>query len=240
MSMHATAVRAEAVGRVFRTPAGEVRACADVTLTAHAGELVVVRGPSGSGKTTLLNLIAGLDRPSTGRVVLAGVDTSTASEEQLLALRRERVGFVFQSFGLLPVLTASENVEVPLRIQRVAAEERSARVAEALAAVGLDVHAGQRPDELSGGQQQRVAIARALVVEPALLIADEPTWQLDSQTAAAVMDLVVDIVHRRQIAAVVATHDPLLVERADRVLTLHDGAVVDEAVGPFRAPLSAL
>lgn len=222
------AVRAQAAGRVFRTPVGEVHACRAVTLEAHAGELVVVRGPSGSGKTTLLNLLGGLDRPTSGRVELAGTDTSQASEETLLALRRDTVGFVFQSFGLLPVLTAVENVEVPLRIRRTGADERARRVTEALEAVGLADHGRQRPDELSGGQQQRVAIARALVAEPALLVADEPTGQLDSRTAASVMDLIVEIVHSRGIAAVVATHDPLLVERADRVVALHDGAAVAE------------
>ncbi|KAA1424961.1 ABC transporter ATP-binding protein [Mumia zhuanghuii] len=233
MSGAGAAVESYAAGRVFRTPAGDVRGCHDVTLQAHPGELVVVRGPSGSGKTTLLNLLGGLDRPSSGRVLLAGVDTSEASEAELLALRRETVGFVFQSFGLLPVLTAAENVEVPLRIRRTPADERVRRVADALSAVGLADHRDQRPDELSGGQQQRVAIARALVAEPSLLVADEPTGQLDSRTAASVMDLVVDIVHRQGIAAVVATHDPLLVERADRVLTLHDGVVLDDpaAVG---------
>ncbi|MDD9348943.1 ABC transporter ATP-binding protein [Mumia sp.] len=242
------AVRADAAGRVFWTPAGEVHACKGVTLEARPGELVVVRGPSGSGKTTLLNLLGGLDRPTSGRVELVGTDTATATEDELLRLRRDAVGFVFQSFGLLPVLTAVENVEVPLRIRRVDAAERGRRVEETLAAVGLADHGRQRPDELSGGQQQRVAVARALVAEPALLIADEPTGQLDSRTAASVMDLIVELVHRRGIAAVVATHDPLLVERADRVLTLRGGTVVgapvgapgnDEAVtgrGPVTAP----
>ncbi|KHL12474.1 putative ABC transport system ATP-binding protein [Mumia flava] len=219
-------LRAEAVSRTFRTPAGDVHAVRGVTLEAHSGELVVVRGPSGSGKTTLLNLLGGLDVPTDGTVRLAGTDTGAASEADLLALRRDTVGFVFQSFGLLGVLTALENVEVPLRVRRLAASERSARASEALRLVGLGDHGEQRPDELSGGQQQRVAIARALAADPAVLIADEPTGQLDSRTGEAVMELVVGLVHERGLAAVIATHDAAVVARADRVVTLHDGALL--------------
>jgi len=212
--------------RTFRTPAGDVRACDDISLDLAAGELLVVRGPSGSGKTTLLNLLGGLDRPDAGSVEVDGHDLGGLDEKQLAEVRQSSIGFVFQSFGLLPVLTAAENVEVPLRIRRTAADERDARVAELLGLVGLEAHGAQRPDELSGGQQQRVGIARALAVTPRLLLADEPTGQLDSRTAASVMDLIVDVVHRSGVAAVVATHDQQLVERADHVLTLHDGRVV--------------
>lgn len=220
-----TAVRAEALTRTFSTSAGEVHACVDIDIAADPGELVVIRGASGAGKTTLLNLLGGLDRPTSGRVWIAGTEATALDEDALALLRREQLGFVFQSFGLIPVLSASENVELPLRIARVAAAERDARVAEALALVGLADHAAQRPGELSGGQQQRVGIARAIVARPRVLIADEPTGQLDSRTAATVMDLIGDLVHSQGIAAVVSTHDPLLVQRADRVVELHDGRV---------------
>ena len=216
-------VHAEGLSRTYPSPAGDVHALTGVDLRVHAGELVVVRGASGAGKTTLLNLLSALDEPTSGRVMIAGRDIGRLSEDDLARLRRRRLGIIFQSFGLIDVLTAAENVEVPLRIARTDPAERDARVAQALAEVGLEAHAAQRPDELSGGQQQRVGIARALVTRPSVLIADEPTGQLDSRTAASVMDLLVSLVHDRRIGAVVATHDPLLTERADRVLTLHDG-----------------
>lgn len=210
--------------RTFGTGAREVHAVAGVDLEIHPGELTVVRGPSGSGKTTLLNLLGGLDRPTAGQVLLGdGRVFSELPEEDVLAVRRESIGYVFQSFGLIPVLSAAENVEVPLRLLGTPTRDRAERVAEALELVGLSVHARQRPYELSGGQQQRVGIARALVARPNILVADEPTGQLDSGTAATVMDLLAQLVHEQQVAAVVATHDPLLVARADIVVDLHDG-----------------
>lgn len=214
---------AEGVSRVFETAAGPVIALAEATLQVRPGELVVVRGRSGSGKTTLLNVLSGLDRPTSGRVVLDGVDVGTADETALVAVRRRSVGFVFQSFGLIPVLSAAENVEVPLRLLGTPPADRDARVAELLDRVGLAAHAKQRPTELSGGQQQRVGIARALAADPPLLFADEPTGQLDSVTGRQIMDLLVELVHGSGVAAVVTTHDPLLMARADRVLELHDG-----------------
>lgn len=219
------AVRAENLSRSYQTAAGPVHACADVSLQVSPGELLVICGPSGAGKTTLLNLLGGLDTPSSGRVWLGDDELGQLSENHLAAIRRDRLGYVFQSFGLIPVLSAAENVEVPLRLQRRPAAERDARVAEVLALVGLDRQAGQRPDELSGGQQQRVGIARALATRPPLLLADEPTGQLDSRTAGTVMDLIVELVRSQGIAAIVSTHDPSLMQRADRVLELHDGRV---------------
>lgn len=220
-----TAVRAENLGRVFETAAGPVTACAEVSLEVSPGELLVICGPSGAGKTTLLNLLGGLDSPTSGRVWLGDAELGTLSETQLADIRRDQLGYVFQSFGLIPVLSAAENVEIPLRLQRTPAAARDARVAEVLELVGLTAQAAQRPGELSGGQQQRVGIARALATQPPLLLADEPTGQLDSRTAATVMDLIVDLVRSQGIAAVVSTHDPLLMKRADRVLELHDGRV---------------
>lgn len=215
--------------RTFGTGAREVHAVAGVDLDIRPGELTVVRGPSGSGKTTLLNVLGGLDRPTSGQVLLGdGRVLSELPEKDVLAVRRESIGYVFQSFGLIPVLSAAENVEVPLRLLATPTRERSERVEQALALVGLSDHARQRPYELSGGQQQRVGIARALVARPGILIADEPTGQLDSDTAATIMDLLARLVHEQQVAAVVATHDPLLVARADEVVDLHDG----RRVGP--------
>ena len=228
--MAETLLSAEAVSRVFTTGAGDVHALTDVSMTVTKGELVVVRGPSGSGKTTLLNLLGGLDRPTSGRVLLGdGRELSALPEKEVLAVRRSRIGYVFQSFGLIPVLSAAENVEIPLRLLETDPAERQARVTAALELVGLAGHARQRPYELSGGQQQRVGIARALVAEPDILIADEPTGQLDSATAATIMDLISELTHARGLAAVVSTHDPVLMARADRVVELHDGALLTPA-----------
>ncbi|MGD8149936.1 ABC transporter ATP-binding protein [Ornithinimicrobium sp. Y1694] len=210
--------------RTFGSGAAEVHALAGVSLEVPAGRLTVVRGPSGSGKTTLLNLLGGLDRPTSGQVLLDdGRAFSELPEKEVLAVRRGRIGYVFQSFGLVPVLSAAENVEVPLRLQKVGGAERSQRVEQALELVGLARHAKQRPYELSGGQQQRVGIARALAAQPDILIADEPTGQLDSATAATIMDLLVELTHSQGIASIVSTHDPILMGRADQVIELHDG-----------------
>ena len=212
--------------RTFGTGEAQVHALVGVDIDVNGGQLTAVTGPSGSGKTTLLNLLGGLDRPTSGQVLLDG-DTvlSELSENAVLATRRQRIGYVFQTFGLIPVLSAAENIEVPLRLAGVAPAERAARVAEILERVGLARHARQRPNELSGGQQQRVGVARALVGNPDILIADEPTGQLDSDTAATIMDLIVELTHERGLASVVSTHDPLLIQRADRVVRLLDGAI---------------
>lgn len=221
-----SALRAENVSRVFGSGAREVHAVRSVSLSVSPGELLVVRGRSGSGKTTLLNLLGGLDRPTSGEVWMGDRQLTALRDAELAATRRERVGYVFQTFGLIPILSAAENVEVPLRLQGVAPAERDARVAAMLELVGLADHARQRPYELSGGQQQRVGLARALVGEPDILLADEPTGQLDSRTAATMMDLIAELVRGRTIAAVISTHDPLLMNRADRVIELHDGQLV--------------
>ena len=216
-------VRVEEVSRSFGRGARLVHAVREVSLTAAPGELVAIRGRSGAGKTTLLNIIGGLDRPSSGKVFVDGVELSSAAEATLVGLRRDVIGFVFQSFGLVPILSAAENVGVPMRLAKVPAAEREHRVAVLLELVGLGPHAKQRPYELSGGQQQRVAVARALANEPKLLIADEPTGQLDSETGRSIMDLIRAVVRARGMTALVATHDPALIDVADRILTLRDG-----------------
>ncbi|MEW2143404.1 ABC transporter ATP-binding protein [Micromonospora vinacea] len=220
-------VRVSGVSRTFGRGEHAVHAVRDVSFAANRGELVAIRGRSGAGKTTLLNLIGGLDRPDSGQVVVAGHEVTSAGEAELLRLRRGTVGFVFQTFGLVPILSAAENVGVPLRLAQVPAAEREERVAVLLELVGLGGHAAQRPYELSGGQQQRVAVARALANEPDLLIADEPTGQLDSETGRSIMDLLRAVVHARGMTALVATHDPALIDLADRVLVLRDGRLVD-------------
>lgn len=225
--MSAELVRVERVSREFGHGRRVVRAVREVSFTAARGELVAIRGRSGAGKTTLLNLIGGLDRPAAGRVWVAGEEVSAASEQRLLELRRHTIGFVFQSFGLVPILSAAENVSVPMRLVKLPAAQREQRVAMLLELVGLGGHAAHRPYELSGGQQQRVAIARALANEPELLIADEPTGQLDSETGRSIMELLRAVVRDRRVTALVATHDPALLDLADRVLTLRDGQLVD-------------
>jgi putative ABC transport system ATP-binding protein len=227
-------IEARDLVRTYGSGATSVHAVAGVSLEVTPGELVIVRGPSGSGKTTLLNLLGGLDRPDAGTVALGGRELTTASESALAEVRRRDIGFVFQSFALLPVLSAAENIEVPLRILGTSVPERTARVAELLELVGLADHRNQRPYELSGGQQQRVGIARALATRPRLLIADEPTGQLDSATARQMMELIADLVHRDTsdspdggaMAAIVSTHDARMADVADRVLHLREGALV--------------
>ena len=216
-------LRCANLSRTYGDGPTAVHALRDVSLEVPAGELLVLRGPSGSGKTTLLNLLGGLDRPTSGQVWLGDREVTAASEADLVDMRRHDVGYVFQSFALLPVLSAAENVELPMRIRGLDVAEREARVVELLEAVGLAAHANQRPAELSGGQQQRLGIARALANEPSLLIADEPTGQLDSVNAEAMMSLIAALVHQRGVAAVVSTHDPRMAAYADRVLDLRDG-----------------
>lgn len=217
------AIRATAVSRVFGAGETAVQALVDATLEVAPGELVVLRGPSGSGKTTLLNILGGLDTQTSGKVWIGERDLATASDDELMQIRRHELGYIFQAFALVPVLSAAENIELPMRIVGMNVDERSARVRELLDLVGLSGHSNQRPDELSGGQQQRVGIARALANRPRILIADEPTGQLDSVTASSMMNLVAELVHSQSVAAIVATHDPTMAQLADRVIEIHDG-----------------
>ncbi len=220
------AVVVSGLSRVFRTSAGEVHALRDVSFTVDRGALVALAGRSGAGKTTLLNCVGGLDTPTTGTVVVDGVDVGALDEQGRTDLRRDRLAFVFQTFGLVPMLSATENVGLPLRLRRTPPAEREARVAELLELVGLTAHAAQRPAELSGGQQQRVAIARALANSPRLLVADEPTGQLDAETGASIMALLREVVRSEGMTAIISTHDPSLMAMADRVLELADGRLV--------------
>ncbi|MFJ6810876.1 ABC transporter ATP-binding protein [Streptomyces anulatus] len=223
----AVMVTVEDLHRSYGSGAAAVHALRGVSFEIPRGELVALKGRSGSGKTTLLNLVGGLDTPDGGRITVDGTELSGLGEKGLLELRRDRVGFIFQSFGLIPILTAAENVGVPLRLRKADPAERDERVALLLSLVGLADHAEQRPGELSGGQQQRVAIARALANRPALLIADEPTGQLDAETGLAVMELLRAVVRSENVTALVATHDPQLLGLADRVLELSDGHIVE-------------
>jgi putative ABC transport system ATP-binding protein len=211
------------VTRTFGHGDTAVHALRGVSLTIRRGQLVVLAGRSGSGKTTLLNIVGGLDAPSSGAVFVGGRNVSAMAARERTLLRRSTVSFIFQSFGLIPMLTAAENVGIPLRIAHTPRAEREDRVRMLLSVVGLDQHVNQRPGELSGGQQQRVAIARALAVQPELLIADEPTGQLDSETGRQIMRLLRTVVAGEGITALVATHDPALLDLADEVLGLDDG-----------------
>ena len=185
-------------------------------------------GRSGSGKTTLLNIVGGLDRPTSGALRVAGCDLAAASDRERTALRRDEVAFVFQSFGLIPMLSAAENIGIPLRVTATARDAREERVGMMLNVVGLDSHAAHRPNELSGGQQQRVAIARALAGQPRLLIADEPTGQLDHETGQQIIRLLRTVVRSEGLTALVATHDPSLADQADVVIRLEDGRLAGD------------
>jgi putative ABC transport system ATP-binding protein len=202
-----------------------VAALAGIDLAVPRGEFTALVGPSGSGKSTLLNLIGGLDRPSSGEIRVDGLSLGSATEQQLVCHRRERVGFIFQSFNLLPTFTAVENVEAPMVLAEVPRTERRSRAANLLESVGLAQRTLHKPNELSGGEKQRVAIARALANRPALLLADEPTGNLDSKTGAAVLDLLCRLVRKGGLTLVMVTHDSDVASRADRIIHLRDGSI---------------
>jgi putative ABC transport system ATP-binding protein len=218
-------ISARGLTRVFGSGGQAVTAVRGIDLDVLTGEFLAVMGRSGSGKTTLLNLLAGLDRPTSGQVFFGGRNLNAFSEAELVAMRRGQIGFIFQSFGLLPLLSADENVELPLHIRGVPRRERRRRVLEALGLVGLGARARHRPYELSGGEQQRVSIARALVISPEVLFADEPTGELDTLTAMSIATLLRDIARERGVTVVVATHDLALAEMSSRQVELADGAL---------------
>ncbi|MDP7627036.1 MAG: ABC transporter ATP-binding protein [SAR202 cluster bacterium] len=207
-----------------------VKALSDINFQVYPGQFVAIVGRSGSGKTTLLNIMAGLDKPTSGSVVLRGKDIGKMGEKDLTQVRRHTIGFIFQSFGLLPLLSAFENVELPLRIAGVGAGERQSRTREMLEMVGLWERANHRPYELSGGEQQRVSIARAIVNRPPLVLADEPTGELDSNNARSIFGLFKDMVKEKGISVVSATHDSTLLSLADEVKEIRNGQLEDSVV----------
>ena len=222
------AARTDGVWKVFEQEAESVQAVRDVSLTIERGEFTALAGPSGSGKTTLLNLIGGLTRPTEGRVWVAGREVSRMSNRELARLRLEEVGFVFQAYNLLPVLTALENAEFPMLLQGVPAEEREARVRGLFARTGMEGLEDRLPGKLSGGQQQRVAVVRAVASRPALVLADEPTANLDSVTSEALLDVMGELNRDLGVTFVFATHDSRVMERSRRLIRMVDGTVHDD------------
>ena len=227
-------VKLEKVFKVYGQNGIEVRALQGVDLAIEAGEFTVLMGPSGSGKTTLLNLIGGLDRPTGGKVLIDGRDTAGLSGSKLSRLRLEKIGFVFQAYNLIPVLTAYENAEYVLMLQGVPAATRREQVMNLLQTVGLGGMEDRFPRELSGGQQQRVAIARAIAPEPELILADEPTANLDSKTAADLLELMLRLNREKKVTFLFSTHDPAVMERARRIVVLRDGQVAEDLAGAAR------
>ncbi len=205
-----------------------VRAVDDVSIQITEGEFTAVVGPSGSGKTTLLNIIGGLDRPSSGSVKVADVELGDMNEDQLIKFRLENIGFVFQSYNLIPVLTAKENTEFIMLLQGVSEKERDTRVLQLLDEVGIGEQANKRPSEMSGGQQQRVAVARALASRPKFVLADEPTANLDSKSAENLLDLMLQLNKEENVTFIFSTHDQRVIDRARRVITLEDGKILSD------------
>ena len=221
-------IDAHELTRVYDQDKVPVYAVNGVHLHIERGEFVALRGPSGSGKTTVLNMIGGLDRPTSGHVEVNGVDITKLSDGALIDFRLQNIGFVFQSYNLIPVFTAKENIEFTMLLQGRPHAEREARVMELLREVGLEDKAGKRPGELSGGQQQRVAVARALAPKPQFVLADEPTANLDSKSAGNLLDIMLRLNQEEHITFIFSTHDARVIERARRVITLEDGKVVDD------------
>jgi putative ABC transport system ATP-binding protein len=215
------------VSRVFKVGEQDVHALRDVTLTCRPGEYISVMGPSGSGKSSLLNILGLLDRPTSGLYQFENRDVTSLTDEAQALVRRNRIGFVFQFFHLIPRLTAAENVELPLVLAGTAPGERKIRVKDALAALGLKDRAGHRPDQLSGGERQRVAIARATIMRPAIILADEPTGNLDRTSGSEVVEILEDL-NRQGILLIIVTHDPALGQRACRCITMTDGRVISD------------
>jgi len=230
--MNEWAVKLKDVRKTYRTGPIEVPALRGVTLSIGAGEFAATAGPSGSGKTTLLNIIGGLDRADTGEICVAGQNLQLLSSGELAQLRLQRIGFVFQTYNLLPVLTALENAEFTLLLQGVPARERREKVEKLFSEIGLAGLEDRRPAELSGGQQQRVAVARAMVTEPALILADEPTANLDSASAIALLDVMEQLNRTTGTTFLFSTHDPQVMERAHRLIRLRDGEVVSDDTRP--------
>ncbi|MFM2207832.1 MAG: hypothetical protein RL213_1807 [Bacteroidota bacterium] len=226
--MENTVIDTHEVSRIYDEKTVPIRAVDNVHLHIERGEFTALVGPSGSGKTTLLNLIGGLDRPTAGKVIINGIDITSLSERELVDFRLNNIGFVFQSYNLIPVLTAKENIEFILLLQKRSREEREKRVKELLRETGLEDKADKRPSELSGGQQQRVAVARALASKPQFVLADEPTANLDSVSASNLLDLMLKLNREENMTFLFSTHDQRVIDRARRVVTLQDGKVISD------------
>jgi len=227
--------------KVYRTGRSEVIALRGIDVAFRDGEMVVIRGPSGCGKTTLLNLLGGLDQPTAGRIVVGGFDIVNYTDADLVRFRRDWVGFIFQFFNLVPTLTARENIELPMRLASKTAKEREERVAFLLKTVGLQDRGEHKPDELSGGEQQRISIAVSLALDPPIILADEPTGELDTKTGQEMIGLLKDLHVRLKKNVIIVTHDQRLAEYADRVLDIVDGSIVADsksvAIGTLPAAL---
>jgi len=222
-------VRCSGISRTYQEESVPVQALQNVDFEVHQGEFISLAGPSGSGKSTLLNVIGGLDRPDEGDVEVAGVKLNDLSESELSDLRLQKMGFVFQAYNLIPVLSARENVEFIMQLQGVSAAERAVRAAEVLAQLGVEGMADRRPGELSGGQQQRVAVARAIVTRPVLLLADEPSANLDSATTRELLEMLRTLNEVHGVTIVAATHDPMVMSYARRQVNLRDGKIVEDS-----------
>ncbi len=228
-----TIIQTEKLTKIYGAGETAVTALDSVSLSVDEGEFVAVMGPSGCGKSTLLHLIGGLDRPTSGRVIVDGHDLAAMRDDELTELRRRRIGFIFQFYNLIPVLNAHENAALPLLLDGVGLTEAQARAEEWLKRMGLGDRLHHRPDQLSGGQQQRVAIARALVAEPALILADEPTGNLDTRAGDEIAALMHQVSKRWGRTVLLATHDPRIAAHADRIIFLEDGRIVDRVSTPF-------
>ena len=225
---HRHLIETEGLTKTYEDNAVEVPALRGIDLTIHAGEFTAIVGPSGSGKTTLLNIISGLDKPSAGKVWLDGKPVSDMSGAELSDFRRDHIGFIFQAYNLIPVLKVEENIEYIMLLQRVPGEERHRRVHDILRDVGLEDYAHRYPNRLSGGQQQRVAIARAMVSQPLMILADEPTANLDSKTGADLVDMMRHLNEQHGMTFIFSTHDRMIVDKARRVIVIHDGLVASD------------
>lgn len=226
--MAQTVIDAHNVSKVYNPGTVPVKALTDVHLHVEEGEFTALVGPSGSGKSTLLNIIGGLDKPTTGNVVVAGEDLASLSSNKLIDFRLHHIGFVFQSFNLVPVLSAKENISLVMLMQGASKKERNLRAEELLFRVGMSDKMDVRPGELSGGQQQRVAVARAMASKPKFILADEPTANLDSKSAANLLDMMAELNREDKTTFIFSTHDPRVIEKARRVVTLEDGRIVGD------------
>jgi len=223
-----TVIQVENLVKIYRLGKVSISALRGISFNVTKGEFLVVMGPSGSGKTTLLNLIGAIDKPTSGGIYIDGKDITTLGEGELTKLRRHKIGFIFQFYNLIPALTALENVELPMLTAGISRKDASKRAFQLLETVGLAERVGHLPDELSGGEQQRVAIARALSNRPSVILADEPTGDLDTKTGMEVVQILHDTSKKENTTVIVVTHDPMVTEKADRILQMRDGNIIGE------------